>query len=158
NGSNGGNGEEEEKPRRGMPPPFAGTPFPSEDFLMVHPIGVDLEETWPLMKAVYAGPWGDGIKASRIKLYGWGGWSANVSTSQESNLPDSFNIRANNVMLDQVFVRLERLCDTVQQDHIDWGFRLDNFYGIDYRYTAAKGISATQLTKHNLLYGDDPIM
>jgi len=159
-GENGGNsnGDEEEKPRRGMPAPFAGTPFPSEDFLMVHPIGVDLEETWPLMKAVYAGPWGDAIKGSRIKLYGWIDTSANVSTSRESNLPDAFNIRANKIELDQLFLRLERLCDTVQQDHIDWGFRLDNFYGIDYRYTVAKGISADQLVGHNLLYGDDPIM
>jgi hypothetical protein len=162
NGENAGNGEEEEeeKPRRAgiLPPPWAGTPFPSEEFLMVHPIGVDLEETWPLMKAIYAGPCGDAIKASRIKLYGWIDFSANVSTSQESNLPDAFNIRANKIELDQAFVRLERLCDTVQQDHMDWGFRLDNFFGIDYRYTTAKGIFSSQFIKHNRLYGDDPIM
>ena len=162
NGGNGGNGddEEEEKPRRAgiLPPPFAGTPFPSEEFLMVHPIGVDLEETWPLMKAIYAGPCGDAIKDSRIKCYGWIDFSANVSTSRESNLPDAFNIRANKIELDQAFVRVERLCDTVQQDHMDWGFRLDNFYGIDYRYTTAKGIFSDQLIQHNHLYGDDPIM
>ena len=40
---------------------------------------------------------------------------------------------------------------------MDWGFKLTNLYGIDYRYTTAKGWFSDQLLKHNNLYGYDPL-
>jgi len=36
-------------------------------------------------------------------------------------------------------VYVKRVPDTVQTDHWDWGFRLTNLYGLDYRFTTAKG-------------------
>jgi len=54
-------------------------------------------------------------------------------------------------------VRIERLPDTVQRDHVDWGFRLTPMYGIDYRWTTAQGWFSGQLLNHNRLYGFDPV-
>ncbi len=59
-------------------------------------------------------------------------------------------------MLDQFIFRVERQPNTVQTDHVDWGFLVDNIYGMDYRYTIAKGIFSDQLLKRNQLYGYDP--
>ena len=39
----------------------------------------------------------------------------------------------------------------------DWGFKVTNLFGIDYRYTTAKGWFSDQLLKHNNLYGYDPL-
>jgi Putative beta-barrel porin-2, OmpL-like. bbp2 len=47
--------------------------------------------------------------------------------------------------------------DSVQTDNYDWGFKFTNLYGIDYRYTTAKGWFSDQLLKHNRLYGWDPL-
>ena len=58
--------------------------------------------------------------------------------------------------LDQLVFKFERDADTVQTDHIDWGFRVVGLYGMDYRYTTAGGWVSDQLLKHNLLYGWDP--
>jgi hypothetical protein len=52
---------------------------------------------------------------------------------------------------------LERLPDTVQKDHVDWGFRLTPMYDIDYRWTTAQGWFSGQLLNHNRLYGFDPV-
>ena len=53
---------------------------------------------------------------------------------------------------------VERLPDTVQTDHVDWGFRFAQLYGQDYRYTTTKGVLSSQLLKHNHEYGYDPVM
>src|SRR5262249_45448996 len=111
---------------------------------------------YPLMKAIYAGPWGEEIKDSRIKAYGWVNASGNWSTAKNSNTPDSYWIVPNRYELDQFVFRLERQVDSVQTDHIDWGFRATALYGMDYRYMTAGGWFSDQLLKHNLLYGWDP--
>jgi hypothetical protein len=71
-------------------------------------------------------------------------------------MPDSYWIVPNKPVLDQAILRFERLPDTVQTDHIDWGFRSTILYGIDYRYMTAGGWFSDQLLKHNFLYGADP--
>jgi len=62
------------------------------------------------------------------------------------------------VQPDQEVLYIERQPDTVQTDHFDWGFRLTNLYGIDYRFTTAKGYFSNQLLGKNLEYGYDPVM
>ena len=49
------------------------------------------------------------------------------------------------------------MTDSVQTENYDWGFKFTNLYGIDYRYTTAKGYFSDQLLKHNNLYGYDPL-
>ncbi len=69
----------------------------------------------------------------------------------------SYAIVPNKLELSQIVINLERTLDTAQQDHVDWGFKFTSLYGIDYRYTLAKGYFSDQLLKHNHLYGYDPI-
>jgi hypothetical protein len=110
------------------------------------------------MKAIYSynTPCTEAIKDCRIKFDGWVTSSGNWSTVNNSNTPASYWIVPNRYELDQLVFRLERYPDTVQQDHIDYGFRFIALYGMDYRYTTAGGWASDQLLKHNLLYGWDP--
>ena len=52
-------------------------------------------------------------------------------------------------------IYIERLADTMQNDHFDWGFRLSGLYGVDYRYTTAYSLFSYQLLNHNNVYGFD---
>jgi hypothetical protein len=151
------NGDEEPAPRRSLPAPLQSPPFPSGEWQGYPLVGVPPDSSvYPLMKAIYAGPWGEEIKESRIKAYGWINASGNWSTAKNSNTPDSYWIVPNRLELDQFVFRLERQVDSVQTDHIDWGFRATALYGMDYRYMTAGGWFSDQLLKHNALYGWDP--
>src|SRR5205807_7705207 len=57
--------------------------------------------------------------------------------------------------LDQAMMVVERLPDTVQKDHIDWGFRIAGLYGENYRYTMAYGFASHQLLGRDNVYGYD---
>ena len=52
-------------------------------------------------------------------------------------------------------IYIERLADTTQNDHFDWGFRLSGLYGVDYRYTTAYSLFSYQLLNHNNVNGFD---
>jgi hypothetical protein len=49
----------------------------------------------------------------------------------------------------EAVVYIERLPDTVQTSHFDWGYHVTGFYGIDYRFTTAKGYFSEQLLQSN---------
>ena len=145
-----------EPERRGTPAPLNSPPFPSADW----PIGGTVEigapdyNTYPLMQAINQ-------NKSRLKMYGWFDIGYNASTSDQgkfANAPASYDVIPNSVQLDQAAVYFERLPDTVQKDHIDWGFRLAAIYGLDYRYTTAAGDFSQQLLLDNNTYGFDPVM
>ena len=53
---------------------------------------------------------------------------------------------------------LERVPDTVQRDHIDYGFRLTGMYGTDYKYTYSNHLLSNQYLKDHKKYGFDPVM
>ncbi len=147
-----------EPARRGTPAPLNSPPFPSADW----PIGGTVEigapdyNTYPLMQA-----WNQ--NKSRIKVYGWTDIGANASTSNKgkyANNETAYDVIPNSIQLDQAALYIERLPNTVQTDHIDWGFRLTNLYGLDYRYTTAKGVLSQQLLSgpSGQTYGYDPVM
>jgi hypothetical protein len=148
--------EDQEPQRRALPAPFDGI-FPGSDYLGPTPlIGVpDTDPVYPLTKAVWA--IAPALKDARIKVYGWINPGISVSTSNKSNIPESYAIVPNRLELDQGVLRIERLPDTVQTDHADWGFRLTPMYGIDYRWTTSQGWFSGQLLNHNYLYGFDPV-
>jgi hypothetical protein len=155
------NGEEEpEKPRRALPSPWDSPPFPNNEYQGYPLIGVPAPDPgqYPLMKAIYGAntDWSECIKDSRISFSGWVNSSGNWSTARNSNIPEVYWIVPNRYELDQLVFKLERYPDTVQTDHIDWGFRAVALYGMDYRYTMAGGWGSDQLLEHNLLYGWDP--
>jgi hypothetical protein len=143
--------------RRALPPPFNSPPFPSGEYQGYPLVGVPVDTTrYPLMKALQGTLWGALLDSERIRVYGWVNGSGNVSTSHHSNMPDSYWIVPNRFELDQAILRVERQVDSVQTDHIDWGFRSTVLYGIDYRYMTSGGWFSEQLLLHNFLYGVDP--
>jgi len=111
----------------------------------------------PLMVAVADTGIGKALASSGIQLYGWVDYGGNISTSHQKggNAPAAYDYNPNNIQLDQAVLYLERTPDTVQTDHIDWGFRLSAIYGENYRYTTSYGLASYQLLKHNDFVGYD---
>lgn len=145
---------------RGYPAPVAGPPFPFSAW----PYGgsVVIGQPWtqagPLMAAIWGGSNGDAWKRSGIQIYGWLNAGVNSSTSKGggySTYPEAYAERGNSVQLDQEVVYIERQPDTVQTDHVDWGFRISPLYGLDYRFTTAKGVFSHQLLGKNQENGFD---
>jgi hypothetical protein len=142
--------------RRAMPAPLDPV-FPMTEWVGTPIIGVpDTDPVWPLEKAI----WKECplLEKYKIKVYGWADPGVGYSTSRNSNVPLSYYITPNRIELDQGVLCIERFPDTVQTDHKDWGFRMSNVYGIDYRFTTAQGWgpASAELLKHNYLYGYDP--
>jgi len=145
---------------RGYPAPFSDPPFP----FTVWPyggsvtIGQPFTQSAPLMQAIWGGSNGDAWKRSGIQIYGWLNAGVNASTSKGggySNFPESYAERGNALQLDQEVLYIERQPDTVQTDHIDWGFRISPIYGLDYRFTTGKGYLSNQLLGKNQENGFD---
>jgi Putative beta-barrel porin-2, OmpL-like. bbp2 len=111
-----------------------------------------------LMKALSGTPTGDFLKDNHIEIWGWIDAGFNLSTSHgaNGNAPAGYDFNPNAAQLNQAVIYVERIPDTVQQDHIDWGFRVVNLYGTDYREVTMEGIFSNQLTKNNALYGYTP--
>jgi hypothetical protein len=147
--------------RRALPQPFDSPPYPSSDWQIggTPIIGdANIIPPWPLMEALTAGSHGSWLKKSRINIYGWIDVSANASTSKTTNLPAAYAFRPGHIELDQALLYIERTPDEAQTDHVDWGFRIANLYGLDYRFTTMKGVFSQQLLLRNNVYGYDPVM
>jgi len=149
---------EPEPPRRALPAPLDSPPFPSSEWQGFPLVGVPYStKEYPLTKALYGTPGiGDFLREQRIKIYGWINASVNLSTSDDSNMPTSYWIFPNEAVLNQAIVRFEREVDSVQQNHVDWGFRSTWLGGTDYRYMTSGGWFSYQLLKDNNKYGFDP--
>ncbi len=111
----------------------------------------------PLMVAIADTGLGKAMNAAHIQVYGWLDVGGNASTShvEGGNSPAAYDYNPNRVQMDQAVVYIERTPDTVQTDHVDWGFRISALYGTDYRYTTAYSIASYQLLKYNNSYGYD---
>ncbi len=144
--------------RRGAPSPLDSPPFPSSDWSYggSPAIGEPDTNSYPLMTAIDGSLRGG--RPSRTKIYGWIEPSGNASTSSKSNAPEVDDANANRVEMNQAVLYLERLPDTVQQAHWDWGFHLTALFGSDYRYTAGKGYFSGQLLNDKRQYGFDPTL
>ena len=114
-------------------------------------IGEPDTNSYPLMTAI------NGAK-SRTKLYGWIEPTVNLSTSSNSNAPEENDVYSNRFELNQFVFYAERLPDSVQQDHVDWGYHLTALYGADYRFTTGKGYGSSQLLDDHHQYGIDPTL
>jgi hypothetical protein len=158
--------------RRGNPTPFDSPPYPTGEWQIGGtPIIGDANETpnYPLMQALYDGPHGQAWADTKIKFYGWEGFSGNISTSRQTgvnplndqgaNFPLAYDQRPNRIEQNQFVLYNERTVDEYQTDHIDWGYRLSAVYGLDYRYMISRGWDSDQLVKRNDFYGfDSPMM
>ena len=137
------------------PMPFTEWPYGGASAIGVtRPASVDS----PLMTALADTRFGEWLARNNLQVYGWVNAGGNVSTSSTKpggNAPAAYLYTPNTVQLDQAVMYLERLPDTVQTDHIDWGMRVAAIYGVDYRYTTAYGFASYQLLKHNDVRGYD---
>jgi hypothetical protein len=111
----------------------------------------------PLMVALGNTSLGQAMADNHIQIYGWinGGGNISNNTVRGGNAPAAYDYNPNTVQLDQAVIYFERLPDTVQKDHIDWGFRIAPIYGETYRYTTAYGLWSNQLLNQNKNYGYD---
>jgi Putative beta-barrel porin-2, OmpL-like. bbp2 len=116
----------------------------------------------PFMAAISNTDVGKWMASNNLQVYGWLNPGMNFSTNsgqKGANAPVAYTYSANTLQLDQAVVYLERLPDTVQKDHIDWGFRVSALYGADYRYTNSYGLGSYQFNKRNDENGYDfPMM
>ena len=100
------------------------------------------------------------------KIYGWIEVGGNGSTNNKtnagkgvpSNVPAAYDVYANTIQLDQAALYFEKLENTAQKTHFDWGYRLTLLYGTDYRFTTSHGLLSQQLLVKNSQYGFDPVM
>jgi Putative beta-barrel porin-2, OmpL-like. bbp2 len=148
---------------RGFPAPAGNPPFPFDywPYGGSPTIGAPNAAWSPLMAAIYGGSNGDAWKASGVRIYGWLNAGFNISSSRQSgfaNAPAAYYATSNAWQLEQFTLYVERKPDTVQTEHFDWGFRLTQLVGFDYRYTTMKGIFSQQLLSDNNRLGDDPVM
>jgi Putative beta-barrel porin-2, OmpL-like. bbp2 len=111
----------------------------------------------PLMTAIAHTGLGEAMADAGIQAYGWVDVGGNFSTSTRKfgNAPAAYDFNPNQIQLDQSVIYVERTPDTVQTDHVDWGFRVSAIYGTDYRYTTSYGLASYQLLKKNSTAGYD---
>jgi hypothetical protein len=136
------------------PYPFTEWPYGGTTSLGVtRPSSIDS----PLMAALGNTSVGSWMNDNHIQVYGWVDPGGNLSTStvRGGNAPAAYSYNPNTVQLDQAVVYIERLPDTVQKDHVDWGFRVAPIYGENYRYTTAFGLWSSQLLNQNANNGFD---
>jgi len=136
------------------PMPFTEWPYGGTTSLGVtRPSSVDS----PLMAALGNTTAGQWMNDNHIQVYGWinGGGNLSNNTVRGGNAPAAYDYNPNTVQLDQAVIYFERLPDTVQKDHVDWGFRIAPIYGENYRYTTAYGLWSNQLLNENKNYGYD---
>jgi Putative beta-barrel porin-2, OmpL-like. bbp2 len=140
-------------PRRGLPSPLDSPPFPNSDWSYGGSpvIGEPDTNSYPLMTAVNRA-------RSRTKLYGWFEPTLDFSSSAYRNEPEANDAYSNRLELNQLVLYVERLPDSVQRDHIDWGYHLTALVGTDYRFTMAKGYFSSQLLNDHRQYGFDPAL
>ena len=118
-------------------------------------------DRWLLMKELQ-GTWaGDLLDTQRMQISGWTEGSFTASSAEHNNPPMGFNYRANEFLLQQNWLRIERAVVTSGTTEPTFGFRSDTILpGSDYRFTLARGVFDEQLTaRHGLpnIYGIDPI-
>jgi hypothetical protein len=96
----------------------------------------------------------------RVTISGWTEGAFTASTDRIEQLPMGFNYRANQFLLQQNWLRIERTVDP-DASTPTWGFRSDTILpGTDYRFTLPRGLFNGQLTANDgkpNLYGIDPV-
>lgn len=95
-----------------------------------------------------------------LKIVGWTEMSYTASSAHGDQLPMGFNYKANEFLLQQTWLRIERAVDPKASEPT-FGFRSEtNLIGSDYRFSVIRGLWDGQLTADNgspNLYGIDPV-
>jgi hypothetical protein len=144
------------------PPQVASPPYPFTDWPFGGSVGIGIATPnavdSPLMRALDATPLGKPLEDAHIQIYGWVEVGGNLSSAKNGyggNAPVAYAYTPDQAWLDQAVLYIERVPDTVQQDHWDWGFRISGLYGENYRYTTALGVFSNSFIYHNHFLGYD---
>jgi hypothetical protein len=120
--------------KRGLPAPLDAPPFPFSDWTYggAPDIGAPDGNTYPYnVRTQPREQPHESVRVGRGQLH-----FQHLSPKQFSGLIRHF---FNKIELNQAVVYIERFPDTVQTSHFDWGYHVTGFFGIDYRFTTAKG-------------------
>jgi hypothetical protein len=116
-------------------------------------------ERWPLMQALQGTYPGWLLDGNNLRVSGWAEGSFTASSDRFDNLPMGFNYRANQFLLQQNWIRVEKPVDQ-NATTPTFGFRSDTILpGSDYRFLVARGLFSGQLTANDgkpNTYGIDP--
>ncbi|MCZ2343639.1 MAG: porin, partial [Bacteroidales bacterium] len=118
------------------------------------------DDQWAFMRSLHGSYLGQFLDERQITISGWSELNFTASTDRYDQLPMGFNYRANEFLMPQNWLRVERLVDP-NAAYPTFGFRSDTILpGSDYRFTLARGLFDGQLTANNgepNNYGIDPI-
>lgn len=156
--------------RAAQPPPLSRTPIEPNrppagnrrpGSRPGRPLGQPLPPTQPSEPLRRRGRTRDNLPPpGQLYVSGWLDGSYTASTDRNNQLPMGFNYKANQFLLQQNWVRIERAVN-LEADEPSFGFLSDNILpGSDYRFTLPRGIFNQQLVaRHGQpnLYGIDPV-
>lgn len=117
-------------------------------------------DRWWTMRELQGTWMGAVMDNNRLSISGWTEGSYTASTASINNQPVVWNDRANEFLLQQHWIRLERSVVTSGTTEPSWGFRFDTLTGSDYRFSIPRGLLNEQLmnsTGAQNLYGVDLI-
>jgi hypothetical protein len=97
-------------------------------------------EPWALMRCLKGTGFGDCLERKRISISGWTQGSYTLSTANRSNLPVTFNDRADFWQMNQNFLRIDRSIDTSKKEFQLGGRTEWILPGTDARFTAARNL------------------
>jgi hypothetical protein len=110
-------------------------------------------DNWLLMRSLSSSTAGNFLRHNEIEIYGWTEGAFTASTASGNQLPLGFNYRANDFLLQQNWLRVERKLQT-EGSTPSFGFLADTILpGSDYRFTRARGLWDSQ----SGTYGIDPV-
>ena len=137
----------------------SGNPPPYGDVGGSGDTGDDEAPTYLLQRTLAQTRLGQIMENNGIVVYGWTAGSYNVSTTSGSNLPVTTADRANEFLLNQNWLHVEKTIDP-EKDEFQLGGLVDWILpGSDYRFSLPRGLWNDQLTSNNggpQLYGIDP--
>jgi hypothetical protein len=118
-------------------------------------------DRWLLMNSLQGTYPGWLLDGNRVQVDGWIEGCFTASSAAHQQLPMGFNYRANEFLLQQNWLRVERSVVTSGTSEPTFGFRSDTILpGTDYRFTISRGLFSGQLTANDgapNTYGIDPV-
>lgn len=142
-------------------PTAAAAPSPETNKAAANVATPPPPDRYLLMKALQGTWYGSLLDDNRLRVSGWTELGYTASSAGHNNLPLGFNYRANELVLQQNWLRIERTVVTDGTTEPTFGFRSDTILpGTDYRFTVARGLFSGQLTANRgrpYEYGFDPV-
>src|SRR5215212_3873326 len=99
------------------------------------------------MKWIEGTPLGCKLEECKVKVDGWAAFSYTHSSTNTTNLPVTWNDRADAFLMQQFWVNIEKAIDTESKE-VNYGWKVAMLYGTDYRFTLIRGFMNDQLKNY----------